>query len=201
MERFSPGIFGTIQIHVGDSPEPFDLSKHEKGTRWRLQRVCYQVEECDINGLTVPHQSRRKFHVRGYSTLLVLWHADRQYFYGVQRLNVFCRENQRWNKERKNCRHWGNKKERKRFVLDEHVQAMYGEKKRPHTTREEPVKNHPRSPGYAQVPLAGLQSPKRFAQEYDQESDSGYYQSKKRKRTKVYHTLLMSYGELLPILV
>ena len=94
-----------------------------------------------------------------------------------------------------------SKEESKRFVLDEHVQAMYGEKKRPHTTREEPVKNHPRSPGYAQVPLVGLHAPQRFAQEYDQESDSGYYQSKKRKKTKVYHTLSMSYGELLPILV
>ena len=32
-------------------------------------------------------------------------------------------------------------------------------------------------------------------------SDSGSYQSKKRKRTKVYHSLLMSYTELLPILI
>ena len=94
-----------------------------------------------------------------------------------------------------------SKEERKRFVPDEHVQAMAGEKRRSHATREEPVKNHPCSPGYAQVPLADFHSPKRFAQEYDQESNSGYYQSKKRKRTKVYHTLLMSYGELLPILI
>ena len=76
-----------------------------------------------------------------------------------------------------------------------------GSKRRSHTTREEPVKNHPRSPGYAQIPLADLHSPQRFAQEYDQKSNSGYYQSKKRKRTKVYHTLPMSYGELLPVLV
>ena len=68
-----------------------------------------------------------------------------------------------------------SKEERKRFVPDEHVQAMSGEKRRSHTIREEPVKSHPRSPGYAQVPLAGLQSPKRFTQEYDQESDLGYY--------------------------
>ena len=96
-------------------------------------------------------------------------------------------------------------REKKRIVSDEHVQTMSREeresKKRSHTTREEPVKNHSCSPGYAQVPLTDLHSPKRFAQEYDQESDSGYYQSKKRKRTKVYHTLPMSYGELLPILV
>ena len=94
-----------------------------------------------------------------------------------------------------------SKKERKRFVLDEHVQAMFAEKRRSHMTRKEPIKNHPRSAGYAQVPLAGLYSPKRFAQEYDQGSDPGYYQSKKKKRTKVYHTLPMSYGELFPILI
>ena len=56
-----------------------------------------------------------------------------------------------------------SKKERKRFVLEEHVQAMSREKRRSHTTREKPVKNHPRSPGYAQVLFAGLQSPQRFA--------------------------------------
>ena len=95
--------------------------------------------------------------------------------------------------------------EKKRIVPDEHIQAMSREEKRSnrrsHTTREEPVKNHSRSLRYAQVPLAGLHSPQRFAQEYDQGSDSGYYQSKKRKKTKMYHTLLMSYGEFLLILV
>ena len=93
-----------------------------------------------------------------------------------------------------------SKEERKRFVPDEHVQVMSGEK-RSHMTREEPVKNHPRSPGYAQVPFTGFQSPQRFAQEYDQGSDPAYYQSKKRKRNKVYHPLPMSYTELLPILI
>ena len=92
-------------------------------------------------------------------------------------------------------------KERKRFVPDEHVQAMSGEKKRSHATREEPVKNHLRSPRYAQIPFADLQSPQRFAQEYDQGSDPGFYQSKKRKRTKMYHSLPMSYTELLPLLI
>ena len=93
--------------------------------------------------------------------------------------------------------------EKKRIVPDEHIQAMSreerGSKRRSHTTWEEPVKNHPCSPRYAQVPLADLHSPKRFAQEYDQASDSGNYQSKKRKRTKVYHS--MSYTELLPLLI
>ena len=96
-------------------------------------------------------------------------------------------------------------REKKRIVPNEHVQAMSreerGSKRRSHTTREGSVKNHPRSPGYAQVPLVDLHSPQRFAQEYDQKSDSVYYQSKKKKRTKLYHTLLMFYGELLPVLV
>ena len=68
--------------------------------------------------------------------------------------------------------------EKKRIVLDEHVQAMSreerGSKRRSHAIREELVKNYPRSPGYAQVPLAGFPSPKRFAQKYDHESDSSY---------------------------
>ena len=96
-------------------------------------------------------------------------------------------------------------REKKRIVPDEHVQTMSkkerGSKRRSHMTLEEAVKNHPRSPGYAQVLFVDLQSPQRFAQEYDQGSDPSYYQSKKRKRTKVYHTLPMFYRELLPILV
>ena len=43
--------------------------------------------------------------------------------------------------------------ENKRIVLDEHVQATSTEERggkiRSHTTREEPVKSHPRSLGYA----------------------------------------------------
>ena len=30
MERPRQSIFGAIQIHVGDSPRPFDLSRYEK---------------------------------------------------------------------------------------------------------------------------------------------------------------------------
>ena len=94
-----------------------------------------------------------------------------------------------------------SKEERKRFVLDEYVQAMFEEKKRSHTTQEELVKNNLHPPRHARVPFIGLQSPQKFAQEYDQGSDPGYYQSKKRKRTKVYHPLPMCYTELLPILI
>ena len=52
-----------------------------------------------------------------------------------------------------------NKEERKRFVPNEHVQAMSEEERRSHATREEPVKNHPHSSSYAQVPQAGFPSP------------------------------------------
>ena len=55
MERSSPGIFGAIQIHVGGNPEPFDPLVHEKKNREKLQRVCYQMEKCSIDGLTIPH--------------------------------------------------------------------------------------------------------------------------------------------------
>ena len=72
VERSSPGIFGTRQIHVGDRPRPFDPSEYEKETEGKVQRICHQIEEYGINGLTIPHQSRRKFHVRGHSTLLIL---------------------------------------------------------------------------------------------------------------------------------
>ena len=45
-----------------------------------------------------------------------------------------------------------SKEERKRFVPNEHVQAMSEEERRSHATWEEPVKNHPHSSSYAQVP-------------------------------------------------
>ena len=96
-------------------------------------------------------------------------------------------------------------REKKKTVPDEHVQTMSGKeggsKRRSHATWEEPVKSRSRSPGYARVPVVGLQSPQSFAQKYDQGSDPGFYQSKKRKRTKVYDPLPMSYTELLPILI
>ena len=94
--------------------------------------------------------------------------------------------------------------EKKRFIPDEHVQAMSRERKskiKSHTTREEPVKYHPCSPWYAQVPLIDLHSPQKFAREYDQESDSSCPWDNKRKRAKVYHLLPMSYGELLSVLI
>ena len=78
---------------------------------------------------------------------------------------------------------------------------MFGEKRRSHATSEEPVKSRPHSSGYAQIPFVDFQSPQRFAREYDQGSDPGHYQSKKRKKTQVYHSLPISYTKLLSILI
>ena len=72
MKRSSPGIFGMIQMYVGDSPGSVDPLEYEKGTRGKLQRICSHVEECGIVGSTTPHQLRGKFHVRGHSAFSIL---------------------------------------------------------------------------------------------------------------------------------
>ena len=36
MERFSLGIFGVIQIYVGDNPRSVDPLEHEEGTKRKL---------------------------------------------------------------------------------------------------------------------------------------------------------------------
>ena len=95
--------------------------------------------------------------------------------------------------------------EKKRIVPDEHVRAMFRERRskgKSHMARDEPVKNHPRPPLYAQVPLqAGFSSPQKFVRKRDRDFDSSYHRGNKRKRTKVYHSLPMTYGELLPVLI
>ena len=53
-------------------------------------------------------------------------------------------------------------REKKIFIPDEHVQAMFKErrsKRKSHTTRKEPVGNHPHSSLYAQIPSIGYPSP------------------------------------------
>ena len=72
MERPRQSIFEEIQIHVGNSLGQNDPLVHEEENRGKLQRICSQVEECGINGLTTPHQSRKKFHVHGHSALSIL---------------------------------------------------------------------------------------------------------------------------------
>ena len=69
---------------------------------------------------------------------------------------------------------WASKEERKRFVPNEHVQAMSEEERRSHATWEELVKNHPHSSSYAQVPQAGFPSPQKFVRKRDRNSDSSY---------------------------
>ena len=116
------------------------------------------MKECGINGRTAPHQSRRKFHVVDtlpspyYDMLIVNTFMEfRDLMYSVGRIEDGIKRERIVDTRE-------SKEERKRFVPDEHVQVMSGEK-RSHMTREEPVKNHPRSPGYAQVPFTDLQSP------------------------------------------
>ena len=66
----------------------------------------------------------------------------------------------------------------------------------------ESVRNlfHSRTP-CTQVPPIKCLSPQVSAWKNSQGSDLGYYQNKKRKKTKVYHSLPMSYIELLPLLI
>ena len=94
--------------------------------------------------------------------------------------------------------------EKKRIVLDEHVQAMSRERKskrKSHMARDEPVTDFPHSSSNAQVPLASFPSPQKFVRKRDRDSDSSCPQGNKRKKTKVYHSLSMSYREMFPILI
>ena len=94
-------------------------------------------------------------------------------------------------------------REKKRIVPDEHVQAMSRErsKRRSHMARDEPVAVFPHSSSYAQVLLVVFPSPQKFVRKRDRDSDSSYPRGNKEKRAKVYHSLPMSYEELLPILI
>ena len=94
--------------------------------------------------------------------------------------------------------------EKKRIVPGEHVQAMSRErrsKRMSHMERDEPVVDFPHSSLYAQVPLVVFLIPQKFVRKRDRDSDSSYPQGNKEKRAKVYHSLPMSYGELLSVLI
>ena len=121
------------------------------------------MKKCSIVGPTVPYQSRRKFYVCGHSTLPVLWHADPQYLMEFGDLMYSVGRIEDGIKRGKIVDTGASMREKKRIVPNKHVQAMFREerrsKRRSHRTREEPIKNHPRSPGYAQVPLTSLHSP------------------------------------------
>ena len=94
--------------------------------------------------------------------------------------------------------------EKKKIVPDEHVQAMFRERRskgKSHMARDEPVADFPHSSSYAQVPLVGFPSPQKFLRKRDRDFDSSCHRGNKRKRAKVYHSLSMSYGELFPVLI
>ena len=63
-------------------------------------------------------------------------------------------------------------------------------------TRDEPVGDFPHSSSYVQVPLVDCPSPQKVVRKHDRA-----LRGNKEKRNKVYHSLPMSYGELLPILI
>ena len=107
------------------------------------------MEECGIIGPTIPYQSRRKFHVRGHSTLPVLDMLIVNTFMEFGDLMYSVGRIEDGIKRGRIVDTGASKKERKRFVPDEHVQAMSGEKRRSHATWEEPVKNQPRPSLYA----------------------------------------------------
>ena len=107
------------------------------------------MEKCGINGPTIPHQSRRKFHVRGhlpspyYDMLIINTFVEfGDLMYSVGRIEDGI-------KKGRIVDIGASMREKKRFVPDEHVQVMSGEKKRSHATSEELVKSHPCSSGYA----------------------------------------------------
>ena len=84
-------------------------------------------------------------------------------------------------------------------VLNKHVEEPSRRKFEP---MEESVGNlfHSHTP-CIQVPPIRYFSPQSFTQEYDQGFDPCLHQCKKRKKTQVYHSLPISYTELLPILI
>ena len=86
------------------------------------------------------------------------------------------------------------------IIFNEHDDGL---NKRKSSTIEESVENLSFSlrTSYARVPLVDLPPHQRFAREYGQKSDSSYPRGNKRKKIKVYHSLPMTYRELLPVLI
>ena len=85
----------------------------------------------------------------------------------------------------------------RRNVVDKHVQATSCRKrnKRKFNEEEEAIQNLSRS---SQVKSSSSQL---SGQKRDLDINLNYSQSNKRKRAKMYHTLPVSYAQLLPILV
>ena len=159
LERSSPRIFKKIQIHVGNNPDRLTLQSMKKGPNKDYRE--YAVRWKNVASMVRPFLTIREENSMFVDTLpfpyydMLIVNTFVEFgdlMYSVGRIKDGIKRGRIVDIR-------ASKEERKRFVLDEHVQAMSGKKKRSHTTREEPVKNHPRSPGYAQVPFVGLQSP------------------------------------------
>ena len=94
--------------------------------------------------------------------------------------------------------------EKKKIIFDEHVQTMFFEKRNKRKScmmSDEPLNNlfhtSPHTPVHCNQGLP----PQMITQGHGKEIDSSYYQSNKKKRIKVYHSLSITYTELLPILI
>ena len=93
--------------------------------------------------------------------------------------------------------------EKKMIIFDEHVQAMTkerGSKRKSRMTQDEPVKNFFHLSLYTQVPLlVHLHLGCPFGKMFEGTTQVAF-KVIRGKKTKMYHSLPISYGELLPIL-
>ena len=103
----------------------------------------------------------------------------------------------------KNCDAGASILEKKGIVCDEHVQTMSIERenKRNCMIPDELVNNLFHTSPHALVHWNQGPSPQMITQGHGKEIDSSYSRSNKRKMIKVYHSLPMTYRELLRILI
>ena len=94
--------------------------------------------------------------------------------------------------------------EKKGIIFDKHVQMMSmerGNKRKSCIMPDESVNNLLYTSPNALVHCNQGPPPQMITQGHGKEIDSSYSRSNKRKRIKVYHSLPMTYRELLPILI
>ena len=94
--------------------------------------------------------------------------------------------------------------EKKRIVFDEHVQIMSmekGNKRKSCMMPDEPINNLFHTSPHTSMHCNQGPPPQMLTQRHGKEIDSSYSQNNKRKMIKVYHSLPMTYRELLPILI
>ena len=196
LERSSSGIFRAIQIHAGDSSGSFTLQSMKKrpdedykeyADRWKnvASMVRPPLTSREENSMFMDTLPSPYYDMLIVNTFVEF--GDLMYYVGRIEDGI------------KRGRIMDTGATTKGNVLNKHVEEPSRRKFEP---MEESVGNlfHSRTL-CTQVPLIRYFSPQKFAREYNQGSDSGYYQSKKKKRTRVYHPLPMFYTELLPILI